>query len=57
MIPSDPVMLLSYVNTRLRDYDRGLDELCAQIEMTPDELKEKLAAIDYAYDPQQNQFV
>ena len=28
MLPHDPVMLLSYVNTQLRDRDASLDALC-----------------------------
>ena len=26
MLPADPIILLSYVNTKLRDRDGGLDE-------------------------------
>ncbi len=57
MIPKDPVMLLSFVNLKLRDYAKDLDELCADLEISKEELTEKLASIDYHYDKENNQFV
>lgn len=57
MIPKDPVMLLSYVNTQLRDYYESLEALCTCRGMKKQELVEKLASIDYYYDAEQNQFV
>ena len=57
MLPQDPVILLSYVNTRLRDACTDLDELCAQEDADRAELERRLEAIDYRYDPQRNQFV
>lgn len=55
-IPKDPVMLLSYLNTQLRDYYLSLDELCQALCLDKKELEEKLLAIDYRYDRQSNQF-
>lgn len=57
MIPSDPVMLLSYVNTQLRDKYPSLAELCASLDVEQAELEKKLEAIDYRYDAERNQFV
>lgn len=57
MLPQDPVILLSYVNTRLRDACTDLDDLCAQEDADRAELEHRLEAIDYRYDPQRNQFV
>ncbi|MDO5361583.1 MAG: DUF4250 domain-containing protein [Blautia sp.] len=57
MIPKDPVMLLSYVNTQLRDYYESLEALCTCRGMKKNELVEKMAAIDYYYDEKTNQFV
>ena len=61
MIPRDPVMLLSYVNTQLRDFYPDLDELCNAFcedkEVSREELVEKLSSIDYQYDTVTNQFV
>ena len=56
MIPQDPVILMSFVNTKLRDEYPDLDELCASLGEDRAELENKLAAIGYTYDPQQNQF-
>ena len=55
-LPKDPVMLLSVVNTYLRDYHASLEELCDDAAISADELVQKLAAIDYHYDAARNQF-
>ncbi len=57
MIPKDPVILLSYVNTQLRDYYESLEALCTLRGIKKNELIEKLASIDYYYDEEQNQFI
>ena len=56
MIPKDPVMLLSYADTQLRDHYGSLKELCEDLGLQEAELREKLKAIDYEYDPKENQF-
>ncbi|WP_251387014.1 DUF4250 domain-containing protein [Mediterraneibacter agrestimuris] len=56
-LPNDPVMLLSVVNTKLRDYYSSLDELCKGLNVEKEELTEKLSMIDYVYDENRNQFV
>ena len=56
MLPTDPMILLSVVNTRLRDEYPSLEELCAAEETSPEALEEKLAACGFHYDPQRNQF-
>ena len=57
MIPNDPVMLLSYVNLKLRDFYESLDALCDDLEADREEITEKLASINYHYDEEKNQFV
>ncbi len=57
MIPQDPVMLLSYINTQLRDQYPTLLELCKSQNLDEQVLKEKLETIDYRYDKERNQFV
>ena len=57
MLPSDPVILLSAVNTKLRDFYSDRADLCAGEDISRETLEEKLAAIGYAYDPARNQFV
>ena len=46
-MPKDPVMLLSYVNTQLRDFYGTLQEFCAAADVDEAGLREKLAGIDY----------
>ena len=57
MIPKDPVMLLSYVNTQLRDYYDSLDDFLKDKELSREGLIKKLASIDYEYDLGKNQYV
>lgn len=57
MIPNDPVMLLSYVNLKLRDFYTNLDALCEDLDADRNEIVEKLAEINYHYDEEKNQFV
>ena len=48
MIPKDPFMLLSYVNTQLRDFYPDLDQMCQALGLEKKELEDKLAGIDYS---------
>ncbi|MCM1162568.1 MAG: DUF4250 domain-containing protein [Roseburia sp.] len=57
MIPKDPAMLLSFVNLKLRDFYKNLDELCEDLDADKKEILEKLQAMDYTYDEEKNQFV
>ena len=56
-MPNDPVMLLSYVNTQLRDNFPSLREFCGANGVRKEDVKEKLTGIDYRYDAAANQFV
>ncbi len=56
MIPRDPVMLLSFVNLKLRDYYSSLEALCEDLDVDQEEITEKLG-IAYQYDPEKNQFI
>ena len=56
MIPKDPVMLLSFVNLKLRDYYSSLDDMCDGLDVSKQEITVKLAQIDYHYDAGRNQF-
>lgn len=57
MIPKDPVMLLSFVNLKLRDFYTDIDALCEDMDVDKNEIIEKLAGIDYHYDKEKNQFI
>lgn len=56
MLPQDPMILLSFVNTRLRDEYDDLDALCRDLDLDRAGLEEKLAALGYVYDPGQKRF-
>ena len=55
-IPSDPMMLLSFINMKLRDQYDSLDELCASMDIDRSELESRLAEAGFEYNPQQNKF-
>ena len=55
-LPKDPVMLLSFVNMKLRDEFSSLDELAAACSATVQEIKDALGKINYEYNEAQNQF-
>lgn len=57
MIPKDSVMLLSYMNLKLRDFYKSLEDFCEDTGENMQEITEKLAAIDYHYDKDKNQFI
>ncbi len=56
-LPRDPVMLLSVVNTKLRDEFSSLEELCATYGVQENEIVKKLKSIDYSYDKVTNKFI
>ncbi len=57
MLPEDPMILLSYINTKLRDNYSKLDLLCDDLEINRVELENKLSAVDFKYNPELNRFV
>lgn len=57
MVPTDPAMLLSFVNLKLRDYYKNLVDLCEDLDVDRQEITDKLGNIDYHYDEEKNQFV
>ena len=57
MLPKDPVMLLSFLNLKLRDFYKSDEEMYDDLELDRKETEEKLAGIGYSYDKERNQFV
>ncbi len=55
-LPDDPLLLMSVVNTKLRDYYASLDALCEDLNEDRAALEAKLTGIGYFYDQQRNQF-
>lgn len=56
-LPNDPVMLLSMINTELRDKYSSLDALCEDRAIQKASIIDTLKGIDYEYDKTRNQFV
>lgn len=55
-LPKDPVMLMSTVNTLLRDKYSSLDELAKAYGVSKVEIENSLKKIDYKYNSELNQF-
>lgn len=55
-LPSDPFILLSVINTRLRDRFESLDALCEELDVPRGELCVRLAQAGFVYDADSNQF-
>ena len=45
MIPQDPMILLSFLNTQLRDYFPSLEDLCATFQLDQKEIEAKMDEI------------
>ncbi len=56
MLPRDPMVLLSVVNTKLRDEYPSLDELCTALDEDRASIEARLAALGFAYDAENNRF-
>ena len=56
-LPDEPVMLLSFVNMKLRDQYASLDDLCDDLNVLSVDLEEKLGEIGYFYNAKENRFV
>lgn len=57
MLPKDPILLMSVVNTKLRDCYPSLAALCDDLNVPETDVTAPLAAVGYVYDPARNQFV
>ena len=55
-LPKDPMILLSVVNTKLRDQYASLRDFCEDADVDPNELTETLTAVGYHYDEKTNRF-
>lgn len=56
-LPKDPMILLSVVNTKLRNHYDSLDAFCRDMGIEKQELTDRLGQIDYEYMEERNQFV
>ncbi len=56
-LPENPMMLLSVINTKLRDFYPGLDQLCEDLDISREEITEKLKTVGFEYNEELNRFV
>lgn len=56
-IPNDAAILLSFINTKLRDFYDSFDELCDDLQLDKNIIENKLRSIGYEYNENQNRFV
>ena len=56
MLPQDPMILLSYLNTKLRDEYPSLEALCEDSELDKSALEVTLGAVGFEYDREHNRF-
>lgn len=57
ILAMDPYMLLSYINTKLRDEFESLKDLCYAFDVNAEAIENKLREIGYKYNAKTNQFV
>ena len=55
-LPTDPFILLSYVNTKLRDDYSSLDKMCEDLDIDRSELEKKLGDAGFEYSEENNKF-
>lgn len=56
-IPKDPAILLSFINTKLRDSYASIDEMCDDLEIDKEKIVASLRTIGYEYNHDRNAFV
>ena len=56
MLPQDPVILLSFLNMKLRDKYSSLMELCDDLDEDEAEILKIMHDAGYTYDRENNQF-
>ena len=55
-LPKDPMMLMSFINMKLRDFYPSLDALCEDMDIDKGQLLEKLASAGFEYSPENKCF-
>ena len=55
-LPQDPAILLSFVNTQLRDFYKSFADFCEDRDVDGGEVEEKLSALGYRYSAEHNRF-
>ena len=56
ILDMDANILVSMVNMKLRDFYSSLDQYCDDVNVSKEELIEKLSKVGYEYNSELNQF-
>ena len=54
--PKDPIMLMSWVNMKLRDFYPSLENLCDDLGIPVEDLVSRLSAAGFEYNRELNKF-
>ena len=55
-IPQDPIMLMSWLNLKLRDFYPDLDSLCDDLGLDRKEIEGKMKAAGFEYSEEHRKF-
>lgn len=55
-LPTDPMMLFSFINTKLRDEYASLDKLCEDMHVSRAQIEDSLNKVGFTYNPELNKF-
>ena len=55
-LPQDPIMLMSFINMKLRDEYSSLDSLCKSLDIDKEELELTLRKSGFEYNQEENKF-
>lgn len=56
MLPKDPMILLSYINTKMRDEKRSLEDICREENVLPEQVEKDLASVGFSYNAEKRCF-
>lgn len=55
-LPEEPMMLYSFINTKLRDQYPSLDALCEDMNVNKETIVSTLKSVGFEYNPERNRF-
>lgn len=55
-VPKDPMILLGYMNTQLRDNYSSLEEMCQALDLNESQIRKTLSDIGFEYVSEKNCF-
>ena len=55
-LPQDPIMLMSFINLKLRDFYPSLEALCEDLDINRQELVEKMLKAGFEYSETNKKF-